>query len=523
MIFNKKIKIFFLILLILIFIGITYISIITTNYRSAKQVFLSQEEVEEIEKNLNGEESYLFEITVDRNPVFYNTVESAAYYYISEENVNKYVDFNIKIASKEKFKYAVISENYDKEKGFYVDFEKPIELIIYNEENYYIEKINLTCVPIVNITVGGEITNVDSASVIELYSKDYNNENIVKTTKTEALIYLRGQTSSYYPKKQYRLKLRANNTENQISLLGMESDEDWILDALYSDYSKIRNKLSFDLWNEINSVSGNTVNNDLHGEYVEVYINHEYQGIYLLKEFLDWKKLDLDKNNENGSGILIKGAAYAQFSWDGYDRVKDTQMVYPFVMKYPKWQEDYTKYWDVIMPKIYTNFFDKENITEEYLLETFDIYNYNDYKLLMNFICAADNFKEKNVFASMKNMNEDTKVILTPWDLDMTYGYSWGKGVTSLYENPENLERVENLWVNSENINNLLKERYWQLREEVYNMDNINKKIDSYYNQIKYIVPRDSEKWLETDLKVETDKIRSWLEKRIEILDEIFR
>lgn len=523
MIFNRKIKVFFLILLILIFIGISYISIILTNFRSVKQVVLSKEEILEIEKNLNGEENYSFEITVNKNPVFYNVVEDVAYYYLSEENANQYVDLNIKIASKDKFKYAVTSGNYDEEKGFYVDFEKPIELIIYNEENYYKKTIKLTCVPIVNITVGGEITSVESASVVEVYAKDNKNENIVKTTTSEALIYLRGQTSAYYPKKQYRLKLRANNTENQISLLGMEADEDWILDALYSDYSKIRNKLSFDLWNEMNSVSGNTINNDLHGEFVEVYINHEYNGIYLLKEFLDWKKLDLDKNNEYGSGILVKGAAYAQFSWDGYDPVKNTSMVYPFVMKYPKSQEDYTKYWDTVMPKIYTNFFDKKNITEDYLLNTFDIYNYNDYKLLMNFICAADNFKEKNAFISMKNMNEDTKLILTPWDLDMTYGYAWGQGVTSLYEEPKNLERVENLWVDSENINNLLKDRYWQLRKEVYNMDNINQKIDSYYNQIKYIVPRDSEKWLDTDLEEETNKIRNWLEKRIEILDEIFR
>ena len=262
MIFNRKIKVFFLILLILIFIGISYISIILTNYRSAKQVVLSKEEILEIEKNLNGEGNYSFEITVNKNPVFYNVVEDVAYYYLSEENANQYVDLNIKIASKDKFKYAVTSGNYDEEKGFYIDFEKPIELIIYNEENYYKKTIKLTCVPIVNITVGGEITSVDSASVVEVYAKDNSNENIVKTTTSEALIYLRGQTSSYYPKKQYRLKLRANNAENQISLLGMEADEDWILDALYSDYSKIRNKLSFDLWNEMNSVSGNTINND---------------------------------------------------------------------------------------------------------------------------------------------------------------------------------------------------------------------------------------------------------------------
>ena len=82
-------------------------------------------------------EKYSFEITINRNPVFYNVVEDVAYYYLSEENANQYVDLNIKIASKDKFKYAVTSGNYDKEKGFYVDFEKPIDLIIYNDEAYY--------------------------------------------------------------------------------------------------------------------------------------------------------------------------------------------------------------------------------------------------------------------------------------------------------------------------------------------------------------------------------------------------
>ena len=70
----------------------------------------------------------------------------------------------------------------------------------------------------------------------------------------------------------------------------MEADEDWILDSLYADSSKIRNKLSFDLWNQMNSYAPNKYDNDLEMDYVDVYINNEYHGMYMLKEFFDRKK-----------------------------------------------------------------------------------------------------------------------------------------------------------------------------------------------------------------------------------------
>lgn len=496
-----------------------YMSIITTNYRSAKEVFLSKKKIAQIEANLS-QEDYNFDVRINNNPVYFNSVENVYYFYLSEEYADKYVDLKLKFKSTEKFEYVVLNEKYNKEKGLFIDFEQPLEIILFNDIVSYKKTIKFTCVPIININVASEINLVEQAALLEIYSKDYNNTNLIKKENVEALIRTRGGSSSFYPKKQYRLKLRAEDDYFQTSLLGMEADEDWILDALYSDYSKIRNKLSFEIWNEMHNLTSDKVSTELYAEYAEVYINDEYQGIYMLKEFLDWKKLGLDKNNKNGSGVLIKGAAYADFSWDGYEPVKHTEMVYPFIMKYPKLQDDYTKYWDAIMPRIYTHFFDRENITEDYLVKNFNIENYNDYKLLMNFICADDNFKEKNAVVSIKNLYENTNVILTPWDLDMTYGYAWGASPTSLYEEEENLYKIDGLWVNSENINNQLKERYKELREKVYNMENVNKKIDSYYNQIKYIVPRDSEKWLETDLEVEINKIRNWIEKRIELLDK---
>ena len=525
MVFNKKIKIACLLLLVLVFGVLIFLSIITTNYRNAKEVVLTQEEIANLMSNLREENDYNFEITINKNPIYINNVEKVNYFYISEENANQYVDLDFKISSKEKFKYVVLDEKYDKEKGFYIDFTKTFDVIIFNDEVYYKKTFKFTCLPIVNLVVGEEISDVDHAAIVEIYSKDYNNENLIHSVVSHTLVKIRGGTSFTYPKKQYRLKLRADGKANEISLLGMKADEDWILDAMYADNAKIRNKLSFDIWNEMYETSRNNDSTNYKSEYVDVYINQEYNGLYMLKEVIDWKKLALDKNNENGSGLLVKGITYDNISKETYDIAKESKIMLPFEIEYPKLQEDYSKYWDNIIPRIYTNYFDREKMTEEYLLETFDIYNYNDYKLLMNFICARDNFNQKNVLLSLKNLNKDTKVILTPWDLDMTYGYAWGDDTeTHLYENPDSINMIANLWVNSDNINNLLIERYKELRKDVFTVENVNKKIDSYYNQIRYSAQRDSEKWININLEEEVNKIKDWVAKRIEILDkEILR
>ena len=120
-------------------------------------------------------------------------------------------------------------------------------------------------------------------------------------------------------------------------------------------------------------------------------------------------------------------------------------------------------------------------------------------------------------------MKEDTKVLITPWDLDMSFGYMWGSSETNLIESPETITDVSKLWTKSDYMNKLLKTRYWDLRGYIFDMKNINEKLDSYYSTIKYSVEKDNEKWLITDLEKEIDKVRTWTEKRIEILDKEFR
>ena len=71
-------------------------------------------------------------------------------------------------------------------------------------------------------------------------------------------------------------------------------------------------------------------------------------------------------------------------------------------------------------------------------------------------------------------MNEGHKIKLVPWDLDMTWGYDWsGEYPTLLYEENETIYKIDGLLTNSDNINNSLKKRYFELRETVLSVDNV--------------------------------------------------
>ena len=95
----------------------------------------------------------------------------------------------------------------------------------------------------------------------------------------------RGSTSQGFPKKQYGLETQDEQGENNnVSLLGMPAENDWILNAPYSDKSLVRNVLAYDLANALGQYAPRT-------RFCELFLNDAYQGVYVLIE-----KIKRDKN-----------------------------------------------------------------------------------------------------------------------------------------------------------------------------------------------------------------------------------
>lgn len=332
MFISRNLKIFLLIFLLIIWVILIYYSIITTNYRIANQVLKCDVNIEELKESLKEETKLDIELKINNNQTYYNAIQDIYFYWLDVKYANSYKDLKLKIASKEKYKYIIDNEKYDNEKGFYIDFTEPVDLIIYNDKSYYQTQIKFSNIPIVNIITDHQFVKEYQGMKLQLFGPNPLDKEKMLLIETDTQLKTRGGTSTVFPKKQYKISLTYEDEKekNKMSLLGMNADEDYILDAMWNDYSKIRTKLSFDLWNQISSYNVNYNKFDYDAEYVELYINQEYHGLYLLKEFIDWKMLDVSKFTKENSGIVLKGNGYANWDKELYEQDKNTDFVLRF-------------------------------------------------------------------------------------------------------------------------------------------------------------------------------------------------
>ena len=135
-------------------------------------------------------------------------------------------------------------------------------------------------------------------------------------------IELRGATSQFlYPKKQYAVETRDEVGENNnVPLLGMPAENDWVLYAPYGDKTLIRNVLAYKLAEKIMDYAPRT-------RFCELVLNGEYMGLYVLTEKIkrDKNRVDVDRmevtdteGDELTGGYILKLDKYAGEDTEGF-------------------------------------------------------------------------------------------------------------------------------------------------------------------------------------------------------------
>jgi hypothetical protein len=156
-----------------------------------------------------------------------------------------------------------------------------------------------TDLPLVMInTRGGEIVNdpkitADLSIVYNGLGKRNKSTDVANEYNGKVGIELRGQSSQGQPLRSYDIELRnAAGLEVPTPLLGMPPESDWVLYAPYMDKTMMRNYLAYTLTREMGRWASRV-------RYVELILNNEYQGIYLLTE-----KIKRDSSRVNISKLL---------------------------------------------------------------------------------------------------------------------------------------------------------------------------------------------------------------------------
>lgn len=277
------------------------------------------------------------------------------------------------------------------------------------KNRYCSYQVVFTGMPIMVIDTldGGDIKG-GRDGVMRLFDLKFS-ENPYREVSCYAAI--RGNTSIGYPKKGYKLKL-----DQKMPLLGMRRDEDWILTALYDDAGLIHTKFSHDVWQDI--AKSNSVKKDegTRMEYLELFSNDVYLGVYGLIERIDAKELSLTQGD-----ILYKCVGYEE------DRT-DTDWTFgleeAFDIKYPAQYDMYeygllNEYLDV-----FNHMTDRTDY--EKARSMINMENYVDHNIFTLFAYGCDNYVRKNNFylaeRNLKKAEPEYTFIMVPWDLNASWG-----------------------------------------------------------------------------------------------------
>ena len=359
------------------------------------------------------------------------------------------------------------------------------------------------------------------------------------TTRLKANIKWRGGStnSDGKHKRNYKIKL-----SEDVSLLGLREDNNWILDAGQADLFRLRNRIATDLWNDFAekpyySHKESGVLSGTKGRVVEVFLNSDYMGIYCLTEVIDRKQLKLKKfDNNTINGQLWKSEGYGcALMWDivPYDNQRETWDV--FEVKYPDLNDlnttDYSTLYNAV--NFVVNSSDEEFMDK--VDEYFDMPVLIDYYIFLQTMNAYDNIG-KNIYWATYDKNEDKKLTLAVWDLDATVGQKWTDKFISGSSSPEydiniNMKLYVRLrQLNANNFNKKVSERYFQLRNNYLSTESLINRYIYYYDLIKGsgATQREEDKWSkdtdidgeELNFDSEINYIIDWLTKHMSYLDK---
>jgi hypothetical protein len=367
---------------------------------------------------------------------------------------------------------------------------------------------------------------------------------------------IRGQSSQQFPMKSYNLELRNDISEEvDFPLLGMSAESDWVLYAPYTDKTLMRNFLAYTLSNEMGHWAP-------HSKFVEVVLNGEYVGIYLLVEKikrsqgrLNLSKLETDDiSGDDVTGGYIFSIDKSPNGWFSTYTVPNSsdgaKRQYSFV--YPKYE--------AIAPqqKLYiqsaVDKFENAAASNYFQDPEIGVGNYIDYSSFVDFHIMqelsrnVDGYRISAYFHK-NNDSKNPKIIAGPvWDFDIAFrnadycdGSStsgWALNHNYVCVSPAS-SGIPFFWYKlareDSNFNNILHCHWNSFRNNILSFNYLDHLIDSIATLTEEARGRHFSKWpilgtyvwpnpqpIPTDYPGEIAALKQWIRDRINWLDDNF-
>ena len=368
-------------------------------------------------------------------------------------------------------------------------------------------------------------------------------------------IGLRGATSSGYPQRPYSIETRdAAGANNDVALIDMPAENDWVLLSNYNDRSLVRNSLAFHLSRRMGQYAPRT-------HLCEVLLDSAYRGIYVLTERIkrDNGRVAIAKltGDENTGDDLTGGYILEQNLWNAdnsfqsnYSPIDHPGFDVHFIYDYPApdtitaQQRTYiAAYVDSLEDALYGPDFADPVLGYRAYLDEASFINY----FLVNEVARnADGFKKSVFYHKDKNSNGGKLKAGPVWDFDWAWKNIWGCSICDQTDGSGWTHHVNDCptdnystgWyirmLQDPTFANNLRCTYEEHRLGALSNASIDAYIDSVGTLVQNAQARHFQKWpilgvsgpapevlaCATTYAAELDTLKSWIHERLVWLDD---
>jgi len=327
-------------------------------------------------------------------------------------------------------------------------------LYVIDHSGEYMEyNVVFTTLPVLRI--GGEFFDYDqkgreiNRGDLCLWTPDDPDSGRYSVKESDVHWHIRGGSSANQEKTPWRLSLKKKDgTNKNLSMVGMGSDDDWFLNPMILDDTKLKEQLFIQLWNRRADQTDWNVPMSK-GEYVEVVMNGTYMGLFQLQRRIDGKFLMLDTED-----VLLKGGG----GWDA----PSPQVAYEIVHSHLPEMDTYGLM-DAFFQEQDPDFVNPDNFL--------------DVNLFLQSAAAVDNTNHANMFYLLKQTEAGYRLHLLPWDTDMSWGVVWQDGFA--YDFADSLQKTalrrEYYWMKKfyPDLDRQMAQRWFELRETLLTMKTV--------------------------------------------------
>ncbi|MCD4730440.1 MAG: CotH kinase family protein [Bacteroidales bacterium] len=407
---------------------------------------------------------------------------------------------------------------------------------------------NTSNLPIVFIATEGQ-TIIPDTNIVADMGIIYNGpgeinhiENAFNNYDGRIAIRLRGNTSLAFPKKSFTIETQDSLGQNlNVSLIDLPEENDWVLYAPFSDKSLMRNVLIYELSRKMGMYAPRT-------KFCELFLNDEYQGVYVLIEKIkrDDNRVDIAKlttndtiGNELTGGYII---LLDRYDGDGWHSIINWDIFFEY------YEPDDDEILEV--QKEYIQNFIKSleytidtltQLNDTTLTSTIDFRSFYDYIILNELSKNVDAYKLSTYMFKDKNSKNGTLKMGPIWDYNIAFGNNYDFSaytVSDFIYSDSAFYDYTLFWFRKfmsfpmfqENIQG----RWKQLRSTTLHIDSIYYIIDSCYNLLGQAQERNFTKWdilgkyvwpnyyYGDTYEEEIEILKVWLNARLIWMDENF-